>query len=198
MVRLEKLPLNDGRITSLFGLRNITVNNKLYWWHNGIDLKAEIGTPAFAVAGGTVKVAKNNESGYGLYIVLDHGSYGTLYAHLSKYLVIDGQTVKAGDLIGYTGESGAVAAPHLHFEIRICEYKDFWDRCNCDSNVFMRCVDPMFYINDFVERSKALTIDNAINIVKTSAGLGDKTIDYLVNDYKYGSDLITKLANAIR
>jgi len=197
MIRIERLPINDGSITSLFGLRNIKVGSTLYWWHNGIDFKAQIGTPVYAVSNGTVKVAKNNEGGYGLYVAIDHGYYGTLYAHLSRYVVAEDQEVKAGDLIGYSGESGAATGPHLHFEIRICEYKDFWDRCSCDSNVFMRCVDPMIYINEFSERANDLTVASAIEIVQKYAGLEQKTIDYIANDYKYGTDLITKLAKAI-
>lgn len=198
MIKFESLPLDDYVINSLFGLRNITVDGSSYWWHNGIDLKAETGKPVYSVSEGVVKAAKNNEGGYGLYIAIDHGNYGTLYAHLSRYIIVKGQTVKAGDLIGYSGGTGVVTAPHLHFELRIGKYSDFWDRCICDSNVFMRCVDSKFYLDDFVERNNDLTIDNAINIVKTSAGLEDKTIDYMVNDYKFGTDLITKLAKAIR
>lgn len=198
MVKLEKLPLESITVNSLFGLRDITIGDKTYWWHNGIDLQADSGTPVYAVKQGTVKVTVDNKDSYGIYIAIDHGKFGTLYAHLSSYAVSEGQTINAGDIVGYTGQTGAVTAPHLHFEIRVCEYENFWDRCSCDSSVFMRGVDPKIYLDDFIERTSNISVDAAINVVKKSAGLEDKTIDYIVNDYKFGEALITKLARAIK
>nr|WP_312579169.1 M23 family metallopeptidase [Sedimentibacter sp.] len=198
MIKLERLPLESITVNSSFGLRDITIGGKTYWWHNGIDLKADSGTPVYAVAEGTVKAAVSNQDSYGIYIAIDHGDFGTLYAHLSSYAVAVGQTVNAGDIVGYSGQTGAVTAPHLHFEIRVCRYNNFWDRCACDSGVFMRCVDPKIYLDDYAERASDISVDSAINIVKKSAGLEDKTIDYMVNDYKFGEALITKLAKAIK
>jgi len=167
------------------------------WWHNGMDLRAELGTPVYAVANGTVKVSKDNPTGYGLYIVINHGKWGSLYAHLSQYNTFVDQEVKAGQLIGYSGNTGNSTAPHLHFEIRECEYKDFWDRCQADTNVFMRCVDPFPYLNELSNRYTLSTAE-AKNIIKENAELEDNTIDYLSNDYKYGESLILKLARAIK
>jgi murein DD-endopeptidase MepM/ murein hydrolase activator NlpD len=198
MVKLKKLPLDSITVNSTFGLRDITLDGRKYWWHNGIDLKADLGTPVYAVAEGIVKRAVENIGSYGNYLVVDHGKFGTLYAHLSSYVVQVGQTVSSGDILGYTGQTGAVTAPHLHFEIRVCEYDNFWDRCECDSSVFMRCVDPKIYFDDYEERNAELAVDLAATIVKKSAGLEDKTMDYIVNDYKFGEALIKKLAKAIK
>ena len=67
---------------------------------------------------GVVKRADNRASGYGNHIRIDHGfGYVSLYAHLSKYNVRRGQKVKRGDLIGYVGNTGRSAGPHLHYEI---------------------------------------------------------------------------------
>lgn len=192
MINLKNKPLANIFVTSKFGLRNRGTT----WWHNGIDLRAAIGTPVYAVADGIVKVSHDNKGGYGLYITLNHGKWGSLYAHLSQYNTFVGQEVKAGQLIGYTGNTGDSDGPHLHFEIRACEYKDFWDRCKFDNNVFMRCVDPLPYLQELLNKNN-ISFAEAKRIVQENAELEDKTIDYLANDYRYGEALIIKLAKAI-
>jgi murein DD-endopeptidase MepM/ murein hydrolase activator NlpD len=67
---------------------------------------------------GVVKRADSRSSGFGKHIRIDHGfGYISLYAHLSKYNVRRGQKVKRGDIIGYVGNTGRSAGPHLHYEI---------------------------------------------------------------------------------
>jgi murein DD-endopeptidase MepM/ murein hydrolase activator NlpD len=57
---------------------------------------------------------------YGRLVVIDHGSsLATWYAHLSRFEVIAGEEIRRGQLIGYSGASGRVTAPHLHFEVRL-------------------------------------------------------------------------------
>ena len=97
--------------------------------HNAIDLRAAAGTPVYAAEGGTVDQVqawdghtKTGMQSYGNMVRLRHaaykgGSLRTRYAHLSKILVSSGQAVKAGDLIGYSGETGNCAGAHLHFEV---------------------------------------------------------------------------------
>ena len=96
--------------------------------HAGIDISSSgiYGKPIIAAASGTVTKAGDNGNGYGIYIVINHGKnqedgkkYLTLYGHCSSILVSSGQTVKAGDVIGYVGSTGKSSGPHLHFEIRI-------------------------------------------------------------------------------
>ena len=95
--------------------------------HKGVDLAAAAGTNVYAIGAGKVTVSYapyNNGANFGHYIVIEHGGgYISRYAHLSKVLVKNGDTVKAGDLIGKSGFSGMSAgdktgSPHLHFEIR--------------------------------------------------------------------------------
>jgi murein DD-endopeptidase MepM/ murein hydrolase activator NlpD len=90
-------------------------------FHAGIDLAAPSGTEVFAVLDGIARVAgpSGRAGGYGLHIILDHGGgLVSLYAHLDAVAVESGQAVRAGDLIGYEGSSGASSGPHLHFEVR--------------------------------------------------------------------------------
>src|SRR5699024_6866088 len=105
-------PVGNG-ITSGFGHR---------WGrlHAGIDFGTPIGTPVKASASGSVRTT-GTMSGYGTTIMVDHyvngQVYTTLYAHLSSISVSPGQTVKQGQVIGNTGNTGRSTGPHLHFEI---------------------------------------------------------------------------------
>lgn len=94
--------------------------------HTGNDYaKAGInGLPIYAAAAGTVSIASYDHGGFGYYVMINHGSingstYSTLYAHMTRYVVSKGQTVKKGDIIGYVGSSGAATGPHLHLEVRV-------------------------------------------------------------------------------
>jgi len=87
-------------------------------FHYGMDFTAKRGTPVYASGNGVVKRADSRSSGYGNHIRIDHGfGYVSLYAHLSKYNVRIGDKVKRGDIIGYVGNTGRSAGPHLHYEI---------------------------------------------------------------------------------
>ena len=92
------------------------------WLHgrNGIDVANTYGTPIYAAAAGTVVAARTSgwNGGFGLYIKLSHpNGIDTLYSHLSKTLVVAGQTVQKGQQIGNMGSSGRSTGSHLHFEV---------------------------------------------------------------------------------
>jgi murein DD-endopeptidase MepM/ murein hydrolase activator NlpD len=87
-------------------------------YHTGVDLDAPVGTPVYAASPGRVIYRGWNDWGYGYLIVLAHGPFTTLYGHLSGFNIGCGQMVGAGQVIGYTGNSGNSSGPHLHFEIR--------------------------------------------------------------------------------
>jgi len=86
--------------------------------HPGIDIAVPVGTQVRASGGATVNQIGDDPE-YGLYVLLDHPEeYQTMYGHLSRIIVTDGQSVEAGEVIGLSGNSGRSTAPHLHFEIR--------------------------------------------------------------------------------
>ena len=102
-------------LTSTFGTR---------WGrlHGGLDISdgGVYGQPIYASASGTVTFSGGDNSGYGNYVIIDHGSgYTTLYGHCSSLVAVTGQYVNQGDLIGYVGSTGNSTGPHLHFEIRL-------------------------------------------------------------------------------
>ncbi len=88
--------------------------------HEGIDIPAPIGTPVVAVKAGVVKYSDNRISGYGNMIVIEHeNKIYSVYAHLDKAFVRQGDSVKRGEVIANSGNTGRSTGPHLHFEIRV-------------------------------------------------------------------------------
>lgn len=105
-------------ITSEFGNKRV-YNNTLQSFHSGTDFKASVGTPIHASAQGIVKIAKNRFYA-GNSVVIDHGSgIYSCYYHLDSLNVQEGQTVMQNELLGYSGSTGRVTGPHLHFTIRV-------------------------------------------------------------------------------
>ncbi len=86
--------------------------------HSGLDFTADRGTEVYATGDGVVVKVESKRWGYGKSIIVDHGfGYKTLYAHLSKFEVKEGQKVKRGELIGLIGSTGKSTGPHLHYEV---------------------------------------------------------------------------------
>ena len=105
-------------ITSEYGYRIHPIQGTKKM-HTGIDIGAKSGTDIVASAGGTVIMAQYY-GGYGNCVIVDHGGgVSTLYAHMSKIGVSNGQKVSAGQSIGKVGSTGNSTGPHLHFEVRI-------------------------------------------------------------------------------
>ena len=101
-------------MTSAFGVRFSGIVPGV---HKGVDISVPTGTPVHAMADAQVRFA-GVMSGYGNVIWLDHGgSVLTVYAHLSEIHVAAGSLVRGGSVIGLSGATGNVTAPHLHFEV---------------------------------------------------------------------------------
>lgn len=105
------------RIASGFGLR-IDPVYKTTKFHKGLDFTAPQGTPIYATANGTVKLAEMNATGFGNHVIIDHGyGYETLYGHMVRIKAQPGQAVKRGELIGWVGTTGKSTGPHCHYEV---------------------------------------------------------------------------------
>jgi len=121
------------RTASGWGLR-IHPIYKIVKFHSGMDFTAPQGTDIYVTGDGTVESVVYSKRGYGNHIIVNHGfGYKTLYAHLDRPNVRNGQKVKRGDVIGFVGNTGASLAPHLHYEVELNGVK----------------IDPVnFYYND--------------------------------------------------
>jgi murein DD-endopeptidase MepM/ murein hydrolase activator NlpD len=105
-----------SHVTSSFGWRQDPLTGQVKF-HKGVDLRAAYGQSVTAVAGGRV-VQAGPQGGYGLSVVVEHGSgIRTRYAHLSELSVQQGDVVNQGTQVGKAGQSGRSTGPHLHFEI---------------------------------------------------------------------------------
>ncbi|MEO0249024.1 MAG: peptidoglycan DD-metalloendopeptidase family protein [candidate division WOR-3 bacterium] len=124
----ETEPLSPGTVSPAAGSRSENtvpqglpvsgpITQKFSEKHPGIDIAAPKGTPVVATAMGRVERAGQDKT-LGLVVEIGHPSgFKTIYGHLSKILVKDGQSVYGGDIIGNVGETGNVTGPHLHYGI---------------------------------------------------------------------------------
>ncbi|MFJ6655096.1 M23 family metallopeptidase [Streptomyces sp. NPDC091377] len=107
------LPVAQNGLSAYYGQSGIN------WMslHSGIDFPVSYGTPVMAATDGTVRT--QFDAAYGTMVILTAmDGTETWYCHLSSYAVASGTTVKAGDTIAYSGDSGNSTGPHLHFEVR--------------------------------------------------------------------------------
>ncbi|MBF0629207.1 MAG: M23 family metallopeptidase [Magnetococcales bacterium] len=116
-------PIPFQGITSPFGFRLHPTHQETRF-HPGVDLQAPMNTRVMATADGVVEFAgvdtgKLGMNGLGQVVSVNHNfGFTSTYGHLNKVLVKAGDFVKKGELIGMSGQSGLVTAPHLHYEIR--------------------------------------------------------------------------------
>ena len=106
----------SGTISDGFGMRMHPILH-IKQMHEGIDFTTDIGTPVYATGDGVIDFVGNKE-GFGLVVEIDHGfGYETVYGHLSRTLVKEGQKVTRGKEIALSGNSGLSTGPHLHYEV---------------------------------------------------------------------------------
>lgn len=130
----------DGVLTDTFGSRNGK--------HFGIDIAAETGTPVFASESGKVVKSYYSRS-YGNVIFIQHeNQMETVYAHLHKRLVKEGDVVRKGDQIGEVGSTGRSTGSHLHFEV----HNGPWDIHKSTA------INPLLVLEDPKENSKLATV----------------------------------------
>ncbi|MDX9812132.1 MAG: M23 family metallopeptidase [Bacteroidales bacterium] len=115
-------------------------------WHHGQDFSAPYGTEVYATGSGKVIEAGWSQSGFGTFVVIDHGyGYQTTYGHLSAVKVSVGMNVKRGDLIALSGNTGTSTGPHLHYQI----------------DLYGQHRNPLYYFND------DLTEDEYFEMIET-------------------------------
>ena len=118
-------PLDKVFVTQYYGDTPFSKEYNVYngKGHNGIDLRASVGTKVKSALGGVVKGTGNTDVAkgcysYGKWVLLEHANgLSTVYGHLSYISVQPGQVVATGDTIGYSGNTGYSFGPHLHFGV---------------------------------------------------------------------------------
>lgn len=113
------LPPVPGAVTARFGEQRSVNGGPVGGHHGGTDLSGETGTPVQATSGGIVVLAQALQV-RGNMVVIDHGS-GVLsgYGHLERFVVVEGQQVEPGEVIGYVGNTGLSTGSHLHWEMAV-------------------------------------------------------------------------------
>lgn len=115
-VALEGRPILKGWTSSGFGRRVDPITGRMAW-HAGVDFAGKPGSDVVAVASGVVTFA-GELHGYGRMIEVNHGGgYSTRYGHDDELLVVAGDVVKKGQVIGRMGSTGRSTGPHVHFEV---------------------------------------------------------------------------------
>ena len=150
-------PVSNPVITQGFG---VTISSKYFYnvgryktpSHNGIDLKASIGTPIYAAEDGEVIAVGNQDlycykGAYGKFVVIRHyNNLTTLYAHLSLYIVKKGDIVKRGQVIGYSGNTGFATGPHLHFTVYFSPTFQMTQSNSCGPMPIGAPINPLPYL----------------------------------------------------
>jgi len=124
-------PLDNIVVTQLFGKTRDSQRLYISGSHSGVDIRAATGTPVYAVADGIVEGVGNTDlacrgASFGKWVFIRHNGFNlaTSYGHLSSYIVSEGQIVKKGQLIAYSGNSGHTTAPHLHVGLYVSKGAD--------------------------------------------------------------------------
>lgn len=156
-----------------------------YPGHGGIDFAVPEGTPVHAARDGVVKIAGANHPWMGWQggnaVLIQHpDGVHTGYAHLSRIIVAVGQQVSQGQIIGYSGRTGLVTGPHLHFEM-LPANPNF-------SNGYSGRIDPTSYIANAPFKASPTPTDNRSEVDKLAARTGRTISD---GDYVIASTLDT-------
>ena len=121
-------PLDNNIITQRFGYTKFALSGAYGGSrHNGMDLGTPTGSKLYAPLTGTVRDTGNTDAvpgcySWGKWILIDHpNGLSTMYAHLSHIGVTAGQTVRTGDIVGYTGNTGYSTGPHLHWTLYVSD-----------------------------------------------------------------------------
>lgn len=142
-------PLEGGRVTQKFGAVSRLYGGKP---HNGLDLGSYLAAPITAAEKGKVIMVADQDKfcyrgAYGKMVLVEHeNNLTTLYAHLSKYVVKEGDIINRGGLIGYEGRTGYATGPHLHFGVYASQTITIRQSRACGLMPFGAPLDPQNYL----------------------------------------------------
>ena len=159
------LPVLNAHISDKYGWRDHPILKKQEF-HAGLDFAATLDSPVYATANGVVEFSGFNNNGYGFMVRIAHNfGFKTVYAHLkNKVVVRQGEFVKKGDVIGYSGNTGLSTGPHLHYEVRFAD----------------NSLNPRYFVNlnrqtmnDFFKQDslRRVSWDSLVKLIPTQANL---------------------------
>ena len=136
-----QFPTSSRIITQQFGENPAMYAQFGFPGHNGIDFAGALGDPIYAADAGMLHVHPLDPQGYGLYCTITHReSLTSYYCHLQQLVVKDKTVLKAGDFIGFMGNSGFSTGPHLHFGLRKLPYTK--------NDPYKGYIDPLPYLQE--------------------------------------------------
>ncbi len=145
------MPLDYIMITSHYGYRQDPFT-KCQRFHDGIDLRCGNGL-VYSMLPGRVAAVHHGDTGYGNYVVLDHGSLRCLYGHLSEIYAKEGSLVDAGAVVGRVGSTGRSTGTHLHIRLQHIDNKGRWQ--SVDPLPFIEALNQQ--VNEYNDRINELT-----------------------------------------
>lgn len=99
-------------------LDSFKVTQGYHFFHRAVDLKEVVGAPIYPLKSGVVEEVSYGRFGYGQYVLIDHGDgFESLYAHLAKVVVAEGEAVDENTVLGTVGTTGWTTGSHLHLEV---------------------------------------------------------------------------------
>ena len=154
-------PVEKVYITQFFG--KTEAGKRLYanGTHNGVDFRASVGTPIMAMADGTVKGTGNTDltcvgASFGKFVFIQYNNgLSSTFGHLSLIKVSEGQKIKRGEIVGYSGNTGYSTGPHLHVSLYASQAVKMDSRPSqaCGGHIYTMPIspinaylDPMYYL----------------------------------------------------
>ena len=154
-----------GKVSSFYGTREDPFHGHKAN-HMGLDIAADAGTPIYAMQEGIVSFS-GKKGGYGNCVKIDHFFYlvpelpqvTTLYGHMSKIYVKEGELVRRGQVIGLIGSTGRSTGPHLHYEV-------FYKGKNIDPVEYLKKLPGYLEYANYVRKNQTFARYNASNYTK--------------------------------
>lgn len=174
--RVLSWPLEKVFVTQLFG--KTVASKRLYvsGTHNGVDFRASVGTPVMAMADGKVMGVGDTDltcagASYGKFVFIEYnnGLSGT-FGHLSLIKAYEGQQVKRGDVVGYSGDTGHVTGPHLHVSLYASQAAKMASKAStaCDGRTYRLPVASINAYLDVMSYLPSYTINQSLLNNKTT------------------------------
>ncbi len=145
-------PVKEVYITQYFGVNRDKYQKFGLIGHNGIDLRASKDTPVFAAIDGKIKLYEDTD-GYGKHIKQRNSDFEVVYAHLNAFAYQGSKFIKAGELLGWSGNTGFSSGPHTHFGVRAL---GLFGRVKNYNNGFKGWLNPSFFLEGMTQKEKIL------------------------------------------